>query len=95
LRLVRLKAGDQISGETEACSIHVDSNGDLQEPESSEHSDRPSPILNAKLQGHTLTFEEKDDDDDWRRTGWVENPERSSPDQADSLRTKVTPVSRW
>jgi hypothetical protein len=65
---VRLKAGDQISGETEACSIHVDSNGDLQEPESTEQSDKPSPgkpspILNAKLQGDTLAFEEKDDDE--------------------------------
>ena len=61
---VRLKAGAQISGEMKACSINVDANGDLQEPESTEHSDKPpSPILNAKLDGDTLTFEEKDDDD--------------------------------
>ena len=44
--------------------VHVDANGDLQEPESTEHSDKPpSPLLNAKLQGDTLTFEQKDDDD--------------------------------
>jgi hypothetical protein len=61
---VRLKAGEQISGETEACSINVDANGDLREPESTEHADQPpAPILNAKLQGDTLTFEERDDDD--------------------------------
>jgi hypothetical protein len=60
---IRLKAGTGISGETEACSIQVDSNGDLQEPESTEHPEKPSPILNAKLQGDILAFEEQDDDD--------------------------------
>jgi hypothetical protein len=60
---LRLKAGERISGETEACSINVDANGDLQEPEPTGHSDKPSPLLNAKLQGDTLTFEEKDGDD--------------------------------
>jgi hypothetical protein len=60
---LRLKAGEQISGETEACNINVDGNGDLQEPESTDHSDPPSPILNAKLQGDTLTFDVKEDDD--------------------------------
>jgi hypothetical protein len=60
---LRLKAGEQISGATEACSIQVDANGDLQEPESTEHSGEPLPILNARLLGDTLTFEEKDGDD--------------------------------
>jgi hypothetical protein len=61
---VRLKAGAEISGETQACSIIVDGNGDLQEPDSTENSDRPpSHILNAKLQSDTLTFEEKNDDE--------------------------------
>jgi hypothetical protein len=61
---VRLKAGEEISGEMEASSINVDGNGDLQEPESTEHSDQPpSPLLNTKLKGDTLTFESKDDDD--------------------------------
>ncbi len=60
---IRLKAGDQISGETDACSINVDGNGDLQEPESTDHPDKPSTILNAKLHGDTLTFEDKDGDD--------------------------------
>jgi hypothetical protein len=59
---LRLKAGEQITGETEACNINVDANGDLQEPQSTD-SDTPSPILNAKLEGDTLTFEEKDGDD--------------------------------
>jgi len=50
--------------EAEACNISVDENGELKEPESAEPSDEPpSPILNAKLQAETLTFEEKDGDD--------------------------------
>jgi hypothetical protein len=61
--IIRLKAGEQISGETDACTISVDGNGDLQEPDPSQHPDKPSPMLNPKLQGETLTFEEKDDDD--------------------------------
>jgi hypothetical protein len=60
---IRLKASDPISGETDACNINVDANGDLQEPESTGQPDAPSPILNPKLQGDTLTFEEKDGDD--------------------------------
>jgi hypothetical protein len=49
---LRLKAGEQISGETESCSINVDANGDLQERDT-----------NAKLQGDALRFEEKNDDE--------------------------------
>jgi hypothetical protein len=60
---IRLKAGDEISGETVACNINVDANGDLQEPESNQQPDEPSPILNAKLHGDTLAFEEKDGED--------------------------------
>jgi len=55
---ITLKAGAQISGETVACSIHVDANGDLDEPESGGSGGTPAPILNAKLQGDTLTFQE-------------------------------------
>jgi hypothetical protein len=60
---IRLKPGDPISGETVACTIHVDESGDLQAPESNEHSEKPAPILNVKLQGATLTFEENDGDE--------------------------------
>jgi hypothetical protein len=60
---VMLKAGEHISGEMEACNINADANGDLQEPESTDHSDPPSPILNAKFEGDTLRFEIKIDDD--------------------------------
>jgi len=55
---LRLKAGEQISGEMRL----QHSSGrerDLKEPEPTEHSDKPSPLLNAKLQGDTLTFERK------------------------------------
>ena len=56
---IRLRAGDPVSGETEACNIHVDDNGDLQEPESSEPGDgQPATIVRSKLTGETLTFEE-------------------------------------
>lgn len=61
---IRLARGEPLSGETEACNIRVDDNGDLQAPESSaEHSSEPEPILNVRLHGETLTFEEKDGDD--------------------------------
>jgi hypothetical protein len=59
---IRVKAGDQISGEMADCSISVDGNGDLQEPESTDH-DTPEPMLNPKVQGDTLSFEGKDDND--------------------------------
>jgi hypothetical protein len=60
---MRVKAGNPISGETAACSINVDENGDLKEPDSADRPDEPSPMLNPKLQGGTLTFEEKEGDD--------------------------------
>lgn len=59
---IRVKAGEQISGEMSDCSISVDGNGDLQESESSDH-DKPEPMLNPKVQGDTLSFESKDDND--------------------------------
>jgi hypothetical protein len=55
--------GEPISGKTGACSIHVDDNGGLKEPESTDRSDKPTPILNGTLHGDTLTFEERDGDE--------------------------------
>jgi hypothetical protein len=60
---IRLKPGPPLSGETEACTIHVDDDGNLQEPEVMDHPGAPATILNIKLSGDTLTFEEKDGDD--------------------------------
>jgi hypothetical protein len=60
---IRVNAGEPISGETADCSINVDENGDLKEPDSTDRPDKPSPMLNPKLQSDTLTFEEKDGDD--------------------------------
>ena len=60
---IRVKAGNSISGETAACSINLDENGDLKEPDSADRPDEPSPMLNPRVQGDTLTFEEKDGDD--------------------------------
>jgi hypothetical protein len=59
---IRVKAGEPISGETADCSINVDENGDLKEPESGANPDEPSPMLNPKVEGDTLRFEEKDGD---------------------------------
>jgi len=61
---IRLRFGEPLSGETRACNIHVGASGDLEEPETTERSDGPpAPILNPKLNGETLTFEERDDSD--------------------------------
>jgi len=61
---IRLRSGDPISGETQACAFRADANGDLLEPETTEPSDgSPTPILNAKLNGEALTFEEQEDGD--------------------------------
>jgi hypothetical protein len=60
---IRVTADEPISGETADCSISVDDNGDLKEPDSTNSPDQPSPMLNPKVQGDTLTFEDKDGDD--------------------------------
>lgn len=60
---ITVRAGDPISGETSDCSINVDENGDLKEPDSTDRPDKPSPMLNPRVQGETLTFEDKDGDD--------------------------------
>jgi hypothetical protein len=60
---IRVKAGDPISGETAACTINVDQNGDLKEPDSADGPDEPAPMLNPKIQGDTLAFEVKEGDD--------------------------------
>jgi len=60
---IRLTPGDPISGETAACNINIDENGDLREPDSTQNSDQVSPMLNPKLHGDTLTFDEQDGDD--------------------------------
>jgi hypothetical protein len=60
---IRLQSGDPISGQSENCRINVDANGDLQEPDSDGQPDSASPILNPKLNGPRLSFEEKEGDD--------------------------------
>ncbi|MGD0363376.1 MAG: hypothetical protein ABSC93_21040 [Bryobacteraceae bacterium] len=60
---IRVKPGDPISGETAGCSINVDENGDLKEPDSANRPDEPSPMLNPRVNGDTLAFEEKEGDD--------------------------------
>ncbi len=60
---IRVKTVDPISGETAACNISVDGNGDLQEPQSSEPSDDVTPMNAPKVTGDTLSFEERDNND--------------------------------
>ena len=60
---IRVKAGEPISGETADCSISVDENGNLKEPDPADRLDKPSPMLKPEVHGDTLTFEEQDDDD--------------------------------
>ncbi len=60
---IRLRAGDPISGETSACSINVDENGDLKEPETMPSDGDPSPVLKARVSGKTLSFEEHEGDE--------------------------------
>jgi hypothetical protein len=60
---IRVKAGETISGETADCTINVDQNGDLQEPDSTQHADEASPMLNPRVRGDTLAFENKDNDE--------------------------------
>jgi hypothetical protein len=57
---IKLQVGEPISGSTEACSINVDENGDLKEPEAEESSDGSSPILNPAIHGDILSFEVND-----------------------------------
>src|ERR1039458_6746787 len=59
---IRVRAGEAISGETADCSVNVDENGDLKEPDSTDRPDKPSPMLNPKVQGDTLSFDKTDGD---------------------------------
>lgn len=60
---ITVRSGEPISGELADCNINVDENGDLKEPESGGGPDTPSPMINPKVEGDTLRFEEKDGDD--------------------------------
>jgi len=60
---IRVKAGEAISGETDACTISVDENGELKEPDASQQPDEPEPMLNPKIEGDTLSFEIKNEDE--------------------------------
>ncbi len=59
---IRLAAGEKLSGAMSGCNIHVNQDGDLDEsapPETAEES----PIVNARVDGDKLSFENKDGDD--------------------------------
>ena len=60
----KLKAGERISGAAYACIIHVNEQGELQEPEESDHPDTPEPILEPSIEGDTLLFAMADHGDE-------------------------------
>lgn len=61
---IKLEMGENISGSMQNCKISVNADGDLIDPETSESSgDESDPILNPAIQGDTLAFEIKDEDD--------------------------------
>src|SRR5438270_772281 len=61
---IELKGAEKITGTASACNINVDSDGNLIEPEAATDAAEPSPILNAKLEAGTLTFELRDESDE-------------------------------
>jgi len=62
---IKLEAGETISGAMHACKINVDADGELIAPPDSEDAeDRPSPILDPKIQGDTLAFGLNDEGDE-------------------------------
>ena len=56
---IHLRTEGGISGSISDCRIHVDSDGKLEEPESSESSSVASPISNARIHGDLLTSNTK------------------------------------
>jgi len=60
---IRLKAGDQISGETAACNINVDANGTCRSQSPPTSRTRLRRFSMRNFMAKTLNFEEKDGDD--------------------------------
>ena len=58
---LRLRAADAMTGEMLGCSVRVNDDGDLLEPEEDVAMDHPEPFLNLKLEGKTLRFEADSD----------------------------------
>ena len=58
---MRLQAGEAITGQMLGCSVRVDDQGDLLDPEGDVDMDSPKPLLRLSLDGKTLRFEQEDD----------------------------------
>lgn len=56
---IRLVAGSPMTGESADCHVSIDENGEVRAPESTDPTE-PQEILNARVQGDALLFEEKD-----------------------------------
>ena len=61
---IALETAEKITGTASACNINVDDDGNLIEPEAAQGPAEPAPILNPKVDGGTLSFEIRDEDDE-------------------------------
>jgi hypothetical protein len=59
-----LETAEKITGTASACNISVDEDGNLVEPEAAPGPAEPAPILNPKIDGGTLSFEIRDENDE-------------------------------
>ena len=59
--IIEIEESDgKVSGESKACKISVDQNGDLLEGESPDPSQAPEPFLSPKVDGASLRYEQAD-----------------------------------
>jgi hypothetical protein len=61
---IALEAGEKITGTASGCNINVDDDGNLMDPEAAQEPAEPAPIFNPKVDGPTLSFEIRDEDDE-------------------------------
>ena len=54
-----VKVDEQVSGEMAACHMNVDGNGDLQEPDDTQTSDKPSHMVDAPVSVKPINFTRK------------------------------------
>src|SRR4051812_29707973 len=60
--VLKIRAGEKISGTMKAGRVHLDDNGDLLDVGPAE--DAEAPIFFAQVEGDKLTFNYQDEDDD-------------------------------
>jgi hypothetical protein len=61
---IALETAEKITGTASGCNISVDDEGNLVESEAAQEPAEPEPILNAKVDSDTLSFEIRDEGDE-------------------------------